>query len=304
MSNKRNELFNKIFNVTALSLLGLSIIVFGELYLNTFSNGFFYENKLLLTILLISVASLITIFAIIFFYLSKNVVYKLLFITSVLLFAFVLLFYILKISGFLDKIDSIDDLRDYVSSFGNFAVIIFVLLQFLQVVLLPIPSFITVGAGVLLFGPFKCAIFSCVGIILGSIVGFFIGKIFGYRVAKWLVGEKELKRGLQIVKGKDKVVLTFMFLFPLFPDDVLCFVAGITTINPTFFIVMIFITRIISIFTSCYSLNNSIIPYNTWWGILIWCVLFAIAFIAMYYIYKNGEKLEKIFKRKKSKKQH
>ncbi|MBR2871034.1 MAG: TVP38/TMEM64 family protein, partial [Clostridia bacterium] len=148
----------------------------------------------------------------------------------------------------MDKVDSIDDLRDYVSSFGNFAVIIFILLQFLQVVLLPIPSFITVGAGVLLFGPLKCAIFSCIGIILGSIVSYFIGRIFGYRVAKWLVGENELKRGLQIVKGKDKVVLTFMFLFPLFPDDVLCFVAGITTISPTFFIIMIFITRIISIF--------------------------------------------------------
>ena len=303
MSNKRNDLFNKIFNVTALSLLGLAIIVFGELYLNTFSHGFFYENKLLLSILLVAVASIVTIFAIIFFYLNKKVVYKLLFITSVLLFAFVLLFYILKITGFLDKVDSIDDLRDYVSSFGNFAVIIFILLQFLQVVLLPIPSFITVGAGVLLFGPLKCAIFSCIGIILGSIVSYFIGRVFGYRVAKWLVGENELKRGLQIVKGKDKVVLTFMFLFPLFPDDVLCFVAGITTISPTFFIIMIFITRIISIFASCYSINNSIIPYNTWWGILIWCALFAVAIITMFFVYKNGEKLENLFKRKKSKKQ-
>ena len=33
------------------------------------------------------------------------------------------------------------------------AVILFILIQFLQVVVLPIPAFITVGAGVLLFGP-------------------------------------------------------------------------------------------------------------------------------------------------------
>ena len=117
-------------------------------------------------------------------------------------------------------------------------------------VFLPIPAFITAGAGVLLFGPFLGAVYSYIGITLGSFVAYFIGKIFGVKVANWLVGENNLKKGLNTIKGKDKVVLTFMFLFPFFPDDVLCFVAGITTIKPLFFIVMILITRLVSIFAT------------------------------------------------------
>ena len=209
--------------------------------------------------------------------------------------------YLLKILGFLDKIDSVEKLRKYIASFGGYALMLFVLIQFLQVVVLPIPSFITVGAGVLLFGPLKSAIFSCLGIILGSIVAYFIGRIFGFKVAKWLVGEESLNKGLKIIKGKDKIIITFMFLFPFFPDDILCFVAGITTMGPTFFIVMIIVTRFISIFAASYSMNNSIIPYNTWWGILIWILFIAITISLSILVYKNGEKFEKMFSKKTKK---
>ena len=33
-------------------------------------------------------------------------------------------------------------------------------------------------------------------------------------MVSWIIGEKSLQKGLQLVKGKDTIVLTFMFLFP------------------------------------------------------------------------------------------
>jgi uncharacterized membrane protein YdjX (TVP38/TMEM64 family) len=211
----------------------------------------------------------------------------------------------LKISGFLDRINSVEDFREYISSFGNYAVILFILIQFLQVIVLPIPSFITVGAGVLLFGALYGAIFSAIGIILGSVVAFIIGRFFGFKVAKWLVGEESLQKGLKSIRGKDKLILTFMFLFPFFPDDVLCFVAGITTVSATYFIIMICIVRVVTVFASSYSMNNSIIPYNTWWGILLWIVFFAATIVLTIIIYKYGEKIEKaIFKKRKKQRKH
>ena len=112
---------------------------------------------------------------------------------------------------------------------------------------------------------------------------------------------EDLKKAMNAVKGKDKVILTFMFLFPFFPDDILCFVAGITTMSKTFFIVMIILTRIISVFASSYSMNNSIIPYDTWWGILVWILFFAFAFAVMVVLYKKGDKIESKFFTKKKK---
>lgn len=204
--------------------------------------------------------------------------------------------------GFLDRFTNVESFRQYIDSFGNNAVILFVLIQFLQVVVLPIPGFVTVGAGVLLFGAFKGAVLSYLGIVSGSLIAFFFGRIFGYKAVKWLIGEDNLKKGLKAVKGKDRIILVFMFLFPFFPDDILCFVAGISAVDTRFFILTVLVTRLISIFVASYSLNNSIIPFNTWWGILIWAFIAIVIVVLSLLIYKKGDKIEKFIFDKKNKK--
>lgn len=294
------SIIKDIFFDILIAFIGCFGVIFTVLYVDTFKNGFWFTYSDIIIAISVSLISLLTVLTITFQNNSKIFIYKLFFlvISSILIITACL--YFLRITGILDKIDSIEKLRAYIDSFGNYAIILFIIIQFLQVVAIPIPAFITVGAGVLLYGPFWGSIFSCIGIILGSIVAFYIGKIFGYKVAKWLVGKESLDKGLKLIKGKDKIILTFMFLFPFFPDDILCFVAGITTISSTFFIIMIFVTRIISVFASSYSMNNSIIPYDTWWGILIWVIFIAFTLITMYYIVKKGDKIEKfLFKRKK-----
>lgn len=296
MSCKKNyKHIRNALSVLTVSLLGCAGIVFAVLYIETFSNGFVAEYATVLITVSSAIITVLTMLAIMFIGKTSGILHKLFFITVFLIASVLAVQYILKISGFLDKIDSVEDLRSYISSYGSYAALAFILIQFLQVVVLPIPAFITVGSGVLLFGPLYGAIYSCTGIILGSLVAFFIGRLFGVKVARWLVGQENLEKGLKTIKGKDKIILTFMFLFPFFPDDILCFVAGITTVSPLFFVIMIFITRIISVFASSYSMNNSIIPYDTWWGILLWIIFFIITILLTVLIYKKGDKIEKRF---------
>ncbi len=294
---KDNKIKNTL-NVIVICLLGSLGVVFSVLYVETFNYGFFYKFNNLIVALLIGLISSLTVFTIYYFRKKTELVYKILYVSIFLVFFVSISLFLLKKWGILDRIDTIDDFRAYVSTFKN-VVFIFIILQFAQVVFLPIPSFITVGAGVLLFGPLQGAIYSYIGIVLGSIVAYFIGKIFGAKVASWIIGKSNLEKGLKTIKGKDKIILTFMFLFPLFPDDILCFVAGITTIKPLFFIVMILITRFISIFVSTYSMNNSIIPYTTWWGILLWILFITLTLFLTVLIYKKGDKLENLFKKNK-----
>ena len=284
-----------------IALIGCLGVIFTVLYVDTFESGVWFAYSSVITAVSVSIISILTVLTITFSTSSKSFVYKLFMLVVICISIAIVSLYFLKTTGFLNKVDSIEKFREYIASFGNQAIFWFTLIQFLQVVILPIPAFITVGAGVLLFGPLKGAIFSSIGIISGSIVAFYVGRVFGFKVAKWLVGEDSLNKGLNIIKGKDKIILTFMFLFPFFPDDILCFVAGITTLSSSFFITMIIITRIISVFASSYSMNNSIIPYNTWWGILLWVIFIVFTLGSMVFICKKGDKIQHFFSKKKNK---
>ncbi len=289
---KKIPLIKKGLNILFFIFVGVVGIVFTILYVDTFNYEFLLKNSVTINAITVFVFSLLTILSIVFFNNNKEFVYKLFLCIIILITISVVSLFFIKKTGFFDRIKSVDDFREYISSFGSWTVVVFIVCQFLQVVVLPIPSFITIGAGVLLFGPFLGATFSCIGIIAGSILAFFIGRIFGYNIVKWLIGEKALDKALEYIEGKDKVVLTFMFLFPFFPDDVLCFVAGITKMSSAFFVGMIVIVRIICIFLSSYSLNNSLIPYDTWWGILLWVLFLAVTIFLAIILYKKTVKIK------------
>lgn len=304
MKKDKIEILQTVLSCSVIVVLGAAAIVFGLLYMNLTNISFLERHKSLVETLFIIIIGLVTVISVVCQLSDKKFVYRLTFLTLILMTAALAVLYVMQITGLWDKIDSVEDLRNYVSGFGGYAVFIFIAIQFLQVVVLPIPGFITVSVGVLLFGAFRGSVYSVIGIVSASIVAFFIGRVFGYKVAGWLVGKENLDKGLELVKGKDKVILTFMFLFPFFPDDVLCFVAGLSSMSVPYYIVMITITRIINIVVSAYSVNGSIIPYNTWWGILLWIAVFILVAALCYAIYKHGDKIENFFKSKFSKRKN
>lgn len=304
MKKDKIEILKTVLSCSVIVVLGAAAIVFGLLYMNLTNISFLERHTSLIETLFIIIIGLVTIISVVCQLSDKKFVYRLTFLTLILMTAALAVLYVMQITGLWDKIDSVEDLRNYVSGFGGYAVFIFIAIQFLQVVVLPIPGFITVSVGVLLFGAFRGSVYSIIGIVSASIVAFFIGRVFGYKVAGWLVGKENLDKGLELVKGKDKVILTFMFLFPFFPDDVLCFVAGLSSMSVPYYIVMITITRIINIVVSAYSVNGSIIPYNTWWGILLWIAVFILVAALCYAIYKHGDKIENFFKSKFSKRKN
>ncbi len=306
MSENVVNKIKSILNIVIFSLLGVVTIVFSVLYIETFNQGVLYRYSLLFELLIVLIVSVITVLSLLFFRLKQEMVFKICYIVIIFTSLILVGLYLLKVSGIMDKVDSVDDLRELVSSFGGYGLMVggFILLSFLQVVLLPIPAFVTVGAGTLLFGPFLGGLYSYLGILIGSIINFFVGRKLGYKVASWLVGKDNLDKVIKSVKGKDKIIITFMFLFPLFPDDILCYVAGLSSMSVRFYLIMIVLTRFISIFVSTYSYDGAIIPYDTWWGILLWVVFFALVVVSTMLIYKKGDKIEKFIKDKFSKRKY
>lgn len=231
-----------------------------------------------------------------FYFLKKRSLYRLVLCTLICLLFFAVIFFVASRTGIISKFTSVEELRDYIKQFGTTAALIFVLFQFLQVVILPVPGSVSVAAGVALFGALRCSFFSLIGILSGSFAAFFIGRLIGYRAVCWIVGKEELDKWLKKIKGKDYLILSIMFLLPMFPDDMLCFVAGLSSMTNRYFAVMIIITRVLSVFTTAYSFE--LIPFNTWWGILIWVIIF-LAIAALFVIVcKYSDKIDAFLKRK------
>ena len=225
-----------------------------------------------------------------FYWKKKELFYKAI-ISAYVLFIFAgIVLFILQRTGFFEIVRDEESLEAYLERAGVWMGFAFITLQFLQVVILPIPSFVTVAAGSALFGPLRGAVYSLIGIVLGSLTAFFIGRFVGYRAVAWIVGKDTLDKWLQKIKGKDKLLLSAMFLLPVFPDDVLCFVAGLSSMSWGFFLVVIAISRVLAIVTTSYSVT--LIPFNTWWGITIWVVFFAAVIVLFIFLYRKFDQIQ------------
>ncbi len=205
-------------------------------------------------------------------------------------------FFTLCATGLLGKITSVDALREFIELAGGKAAVIYVTFCFLQVVLLPVPGSIAVAVGVAMFGPLKCALYAFVGIILGSIAAFSVGHFIGYKAVCWIVGRETLDKWQKKLKGKDYLILTLMFILPMFPDDVLCFVAGLSSMTWGYFIIMIILTRALSVFSTAYSFE--LIPFNTWWGITIWIAIAVLIVASFWLVCKYSDRIDKFIKTK------
>lgn len=221
---------------------------------------------------------------------GKDTLFRTLFGGLFLLAFCVILLYIMLKTNFFDVIKSKKSLEEYLSKTGIWMPIFYVLLQFLQVVVLPIPSTVSTLAGVALFGPFQALVYSFIGIMLGSITAFFIGRKIGYKAVAWIVGKDTLSKWQNKLKGKDNLLLTLMFVLPVFPDDVLCFVAGLSSMSNVYFLCMLTIARILGIATTCYSLK--FIPFDTVWGLTIWAMFFLAVVIGFVIVYRHADEIQ------------
>lgn len=295
-SNKSRRAAKIAVNILSTVFFTLLALVFAVYGFNYKGLPFISTHFTLLLWLTVGILAVLLIAYLIFYALGMQAFHRLILCTIICLDVFSFVFFIISATGIISKLTSIEALRDYIASFGATAVLIFILFQFLQVVILPIPGSVSVGVGVALFGPLRCSVFSFIGIFSGSVVAFAIGRIIGYKAVCWIVGKEDLDKWLKKLKGKDYLLLSIMFLLPLFPDDILCFVAGLSSITWLYFIIMIVITRAISVLTTSFSLQ--LIPFNTWWGIMIWIILAAAVIVSFWLVWKYSDKIDGFIKRK------
>jgi uncharacterized membrane protein YdjX (TVP38/TMEM64 family) len=165
---------------------------------------------------------------------KKQMILRLMVTTVILALFFAVLFFILDKSGFWENISTFDSLKSFIKERGTFSSLVFLVIQILQVVAIPIPGMVTVSVGNIIFGAVWGSLLSYAGIIIGSVLAFIIGRKFGYKIVVWIVGEDNLKKVLDMIKGKDKICY-YDFLLPFFPMMFFALFAGLTSMSLFFF---------------------------------------------------------------------
>lgn len=205
-----------------------------------------------------------------------------------------LIYLILQLTGLWEKFNSVEKLQALILEFGFLGRVTFVLLQFLQVTFIPLPSPILIIAGSLIYGPFESGLLSIAGILLGSALAFFLGRVFGKKLVVYMVGAEAEKKWRTFLTNC-KYTFVLMMILPFFPDDILCMVAGLTEMSWTFFMVTQLITRPISIFLVSYLSSGTVIPYHGW-GLIVWAVIIVCSLTLLYLSSKYHEQIENFIK--------
>lgn len=133
--------------------------------------------------------------------------------------------------------------RAWLAGFGPAAPLAFFGVQTTQVVVAPIPGQLLAVAGGYLFGPLVGATLSVTGVLVGSLVAIGLTRRYGRPYAESVVDAGTLAEFDAVVDETGEAGLFIAFLLPVFPDDVLCFVAGLTEIRMRRLLVLVLVGR-------------------------------------------------------------
>lgn len=254
-----------------------------------------------LKIVIVSVSTILFSISEIFKIFNINTVSKMFFTIFIIFVVSVIVYIVLYITNLLFIFSSVTSLKNYILNTKEKGVLIYILLQLLQVMFLPIPASIICIVGSLIYGPWIGGLYCSIGVLLGSYLSFFIGKIFGYRIVSWIVGKESTDKYSKILRKRGGFFLAIAFLLPMFPDDILCLIAGITKMQYKKFFLITLITRPIGVICMAIFGGGYIIPFSGW-GIYAWIAILivVIAFIIIIYKWQDNIQdfiLNKIFKK-------
>ena len=190
-------------------------------------------------------------------------------------------------TGFFEAAGSQEKLGEYIARCAPWSHLAYFGIQLVSVVVAPIPSNLTAAAGAYLFGLWPSFLLTWGAVALGSAIVFGLARALGQQFAGQFVSEKLSGKYLDVIRRKRDVFLALAFLFPFFPDDILCILAGLTDISSQRFFLLAAIFRPWGLLAAC--MVGSATVSIPWWGMaLLGGLGLAVFLLAM----KYGDKLE------------
>lgn len=134
--------------------------------------------------------------------------------------------------------------RQLIAGAGPWGPVIFMLLQVVQVLIAPIPGQVTGFVGGYLFGGLWGTVYATIGATIGFTLIFVLARKLGRPFVEYFVDKKLLQKFDYLTERNGVLVFFLIFLLPAFPDDIICYLAGLTAIKIRVLILISFIGRL------------------------------------------------------------
>lgn len=190
-------------------------------------------------------------------------------------------------TGFFEAAGSPREMGEYIARCAPWSHLAYFGVQLVSVIVAPIPSNITAAAGAYLFGLWPAFLLTWGAVTLGSALVFALARALGQQFVSQFVSQKLSEKYLDVIRRKRDVFLALAFLFPFFPDDILCILAGLTDISFKRFFLLALAARPWGLLVAC-MVGSATLTIPLWGMALLGALGLAAFLLAM----KYGDKLE------------
>jgi uncharacterized membrane protein YdjX (TVP38/TMEM64 family) len=168
--------------------------------------------------------------------------------------------------------------QEWVEGFGPWAPAVSIVLNAAQVLLAPIPGQIVGFANGYLYGTWMGTLYSMIGLIIGRALAMALGRWFGRGLVERLVKNEQLERWDALIRNRGPFFIFLIFLFPLLPDDAVCFLIGLTQLSIPHMLLLSALGGLPGVFVSCWAGANAL-DKNPWMWIPLGAVGLALALL-------------------------
>lgn len=160
-------------------------------------------------------------------------------------------------------------------------------LSIAQAVIAPIPGQVGNFVSGYIYGPWLGFLYSWIGLIAGAAIAMLLARYAGRPVVKRLVSASLLDRVDTLAAGKGFGFFFLFFLIPGLPDDLLCFVVGLTTLPLRIMVPMAAIARLPGLIAAVWlGASAEAIPP------VVWIVLSILGLVIVILFWRYGEQLQ------------
>jgi uncharacterized membrane protein YdjX (TVP38/TMEM64 family) len=155
--------------------------------------------------------------------------------------------------------------RTWISGFGPWAPMVSIALNAAQVLAAPLPGQIIGIANGYLYGVWLGTLYSMIGLVAGRALAMLLGRWFGRPLVERLVKPEQLTKWDSIAHRRGALFFFLIFLLPFLPDDVVCFLVGLSPLPILRMSVLSALGGLPGVFVSCWvGAKASDLPWWAW----------------------------------------